>query len=49
MAGIGKALNDVDRRAVADYLASLAPVPATPKTELAAIDASIPVSEGDAQ
>lgn len=37
MAGIGKALNDADRRAVADYLASLPPVPATPKVELTAM------------
>ncbi|PFG63545.1 cbb3-type cytochrome c oxidase subunit III [Thioclava sp. ES.031] len=46
MAGIGKALNDADRRAVADYLASLAPMPAMDKTELAAMESNIPVREG---
>ena len=46
MAGIGKALNDSDRRAVADYLASLAPMPAMDKTELAAMESNIPVREG---
>jgi cytochrome c553 len=35
MAGIGKALSDEDRRAVADYLASLPPAAGNAKTALA--------------
>lgn len=40
MAGIGKALSDADRRAVADYLASLPPVPGSKPVEMAAMQGS---------